>query len=136
MKAAKACFIAGLAISFGTGIWHFFVPYLYRWYSYIPQAPRSIVVSIDWINFFFSLILSGNSFLLLLFRRRIYLKEVVSFTFYGFMVFVWLARVILTVVHPWSYDLMWKIQVVAFSIVFLLLLWPFISIQMKCREVT
>ena len=61
----------GLTISMGFGLWHFIIPYQYKWYSYIPDAPRAIVVSIDWINFFFSLFLTGTSLILIIFQKRI-----------------------------------------------------------------
>ena len=87
LKFINAVLIAGLLVSCAFGIWHFFIPYQFRWYSYIPSAPKEIIVSVDWINFFFSLFLTGNSLMLLLFYKRIIEKEIVCFSFYGFLTF-------------------------------------------------
>jgi len=79
---------AGLIISMCVGIWHFFVPYMYRWYSYLPNAPREIIVSIDWINFFFSLLLSGISILLIVNQKlitSIKTKQYIVFILYWFL---------------------------------------------------
>jgi len=57
-------YIIGLSLSTLTGLWHFTVPYLFQWYSYIPNEYKSLITGIDWINFFFSLLLAGYSLLL------------------------------------------------------------------------
>ena len=134
MKFANLIIISGLIFSCAFGIWHFIIPYQYNWYSYIPSAPREIIVSIDWINFFFSLFLTGNSLLLLFFRKKIIAKEIVSLSFYGFLTFVWFTRIVITIVHPWNYDSMWVTQVVSFSIVFIILLIPFVWILFKGKK--
>lgn len=131
MKITNIFLITGLIIRGAFGLWHFFIPYQYNWYSYIPSAPREIIVSVDWINFFFSLFLSGNSVLLFIFRKKILAKEIVSFSFYGFLTFAWLIRVIITMVHPWNYDLMQLIQLDCFVIVFIILLIPFLCIMLE-----
>lgn len=128
MKITNIFLITGLIISSAFGFWHFFIPYQYHWYSYIPTAPREIIVSVDWINFFFSLFLTGNSVLLLIFRKKILAKEAVSFSLYGFLTFAWLIRVIITIVHPWNKDFMQLIQLDSFVIVFIILLIPFLCI--------
>ncbi len=133
LKFINAVLIAGLLVSCAFGIWHFFIPYQFRWYSYIPSAPKEIIVSVDWINFFFSLFLTGNSLMLLLFYKRIIEKEIVCFSFYGFLTFVWLTRIVITIVHPWNYDFMWAIQLSAFIIVFMLLALPFTYILLKLK---
>jgi len=78
---------AGLIISMCVGIWHFFVPYMYRWYSYLPNAPREIIVSIDWINFFFSLLLSKINILLIVNQKIITSKNKAIYSFYSLLIF-------------------------------------------------
>ncbi|HOJ65240.1 MAG TPA: hypothetical protein PLE45_12560 [Spirochaetota bacterium] len=78
---------AGLIISMCVGIWHFFVPYMYRWYSYLPNAPREIIVSIDWINFFFSLLLSKINILLIVNQKLITSKNKAIYSFYSLLIF-------------------------------------------------
>ena len=53
-----ACQMVGGAVALGFGIWHFAVPSLYRWWSYVPDAPQTLVEAVDATNFFFSFSLS------------------------------------------------------------------------------
>lgn len=46
--------VIGGAVALGFGVWHFAVPGLYRWQSYVPEAPESLVRAVDATNFFFS----------------------------------------------------------------------------------
>jgi len=52
------CQIAGGAAALGFGLWHFAVPSIYGWQSYVPDAPKSLVDAVAATNFFFSLSLS------------------------------------------------------------------------------
>jgi hypothetical protein len=133
----RALMLVGFAVSMFFGLWHFIIPYQYRWYSYIPDAPRAVIVSIDWINFFFSLMLTGNSLILIIFRKRVYRKDSLALALYIFMLFVWFCRIAVTVIRPWSerFDTMLAVQVALFTIVFLLLLLPLIqAISQKSRR--
>jgi lipid-A-disaccharide synthase-like uncharacterized protein len=69
-----ALYIIGLSLSALVGLWHFTVPYLFQWYSYIPNEYKNLIVGIDWTNFFFSLLLSGYSLLLLAIRKKCLVK--------------------------------------------------------------
>lgn len=117
----------GLVISAIVGILHFFAPYAFAWYSYIPNAPKEILASIDYVNFFFSLLLTGLSLLLLRFRQRIYEGSPEIISFYFFFVFTWFCRVVITILIPWPTALQtWLI--VGFSTEFLIALIPAISL--------
>lgn len=120
--------LCGLVVSAGFGAWHFFIPYLFRWYSYIPNAPRTLLVSIDWTNFFLALLLCGTSVLLIVLHRRVLGGEPSAFAFYSFLTAVWLTRIVLTAVHPWQYDWMFAVQMAGFGLVFVLLLLPWLSL--------
>ncbi len=134
-KYNKLIVIIGLVISTLVGLWHFFVPYLYQWYSYIPEAPRAIIVSVDWINFLFSLLLSGNSIILIFFRKKLFKGDNILVTYYGFLVGVWFCRIVITIIHPWNYDFMLLGQLVAFIIIFALMAYPFsILIKDKIKQ--
>jgi hypothetical protein len=113
----------GLALSLAFGLWHFIIPYQFDWFGYVPDAPRAVVVSVDWVNFFFSLLLTGLSALLLRFRRRLFADEVAR-AFYGLLLVTWASRVVVTIVHPWAYDAMFAGQMSAFVVVFALLALP------------
>lgn len=124
-KFIKTIAIIGLVTSAFVGLWHFLIPYLYNWYSYIPEAPRVIIVSIDWINFFFSLLLTGNSVILIFYRKKLFDGDSILLTYYGFLVGVWFCRVAITIIHPWSYDFMFIGQLVFFNIIFVSMIYPF-----------
>ena len=122
-------YIIGLSLSTVVGIWHFTVPYLFQWNSYIPGEYRSLIVGIDWINFFFSLLLTGYSLLLIIIRKKVFGKNKEVFSMYGFMVFVWFCRVIITFVDPWPLEpVVWVAygQQIASFVIFTLQLIPFI----------
>ena len=52
---AKVLMRAGSVMMLGFGSWHFFVPAIHNWFSYIPKAPSELVKAIKAANFFLSL---------------------------------------------------------------------------------
>jgi hypothetical protein len=58
VSIGNVCQIVGGAVELGFGLWHFAVPGLYRWQSYVPDAPESLVEAVSATNFFFSFSLS------------------------------------------------------------------------------
>jgi len=127
-------YIIGLSLSTLVGLWHFSVPYLFQWYSYIPNENKSLIVGIDWINFFFSLLLAGYSLLLIIMRKKVFNRNKEIFIMYGFMVFVWFCRVVITVINPWPLEpaaLVAYGQQTAAFVIFLLQLIPFIFLLRK-----
>jgi len=128
-------YLIGLFLSMAVGMWHFTVPYLYKWYSYIPEAPIEIIRSIDWINYFFSLFLTGISIILIVFKNKIFKKNKELLVFYGFFVFVWLNRVIITILLPMNYNAMFIGQLIAFTIIFIIQLIPLLYLIKKCSGV-
>ena len=130
----EALFIIGLALSTNAGIWHFTVPYLYQWYSYIPKEYENLIVGIDYINFFFSLLLTGYSILLLFFKNKVFNGNKDLLIMYGFMAFVWFCRVAITFVEPWPLKpIAWAAygQQITSIIIFLLILIPFVYLLKK-----
>jgi hypothetical protein len=53
----KILVFSGLIITLLFGIWHLFVPKLYKWFSYIPDVPLELKNAITATNFFLSLAL-------------------------------------------------------------------------------
>ncbi len=51
----KILVIVGSSASIGFGVWHFFVPALWNWYSYIDIDATELVAAVRAINVFFSL---------------------------------------------------------------------------------
>ena len=113
------------------GVWHFFVPWLYQWYTYIPQEYQNLIVGIDYTNLCFSLLLFGSSFILLLWGKKVFARNKEALTIYGFITLVWLFRVGLTVIEPWPLEpIAWAayLQAAATALILLLLLLPFIRL--------
>ena len=73
MRNYQAMYYTGASISMLVGLWHFTVPWLFGWASYIPYA--ILVVSINYVNLCFSFLLSGLSLLLLLWGKK-YLQRI------------------------------------------------------------
>lgn len=122
-KLNSILFSVSLIISTLVGILHFFAPYAFTWYSYIPEAPGEIYASIDYVNFFFSLLLTGLSLIILYYKKKIFEGSREIFTFYLFLVFTWFCRVIITIVIPWPTPLH-KWLIVGFSMEFIITLIP------------
>ncbi|TXT58783.1 MAG: conserved membrane protein of unknown function [Promethearchaeota archaeon] len=81
-------------------------------------------------SFFFSLMLTGNSILLLILQQHIIEKEIVVLIFLGFVILIWICRVIITIILQWFgiYDLIFWIQLLVFLGITIILIIPFISI--------
>lgn len=90
----------GSVASIGFGAWHFFVPRVWNWYSYIDASATELVLAVRAVNVFFSLslVLFGLMNLLLVFGPRVgrYPLLVVL----GATCALWFARVAMQVVHP------------------------------------
>ena len=128
MKKVKPFYYIGATISLLFGIWHFFVPYLYNWFLYIPDY-ENLVVGIEYTNFFFSLLLSGLSILLIVLGGRFFRGNRDVMIFYGLLVFTWFCRAVITFIIPWPLEpIRWAAhgQQIAAFVVFIFLLIPFI----------
>ncbi|MBR2284434.1 MAG: hypothetical protein IJ874_08475 [Ruminococcus sp.] len=87
------------------GLWHFFVPWMFQWYDYLPMQYENLIVGIDYTNYCFSLLLFGLSVMLILLGKRALdlNKEVIYF--YYFLTIVWLFRACLaTFIEPWPLE--------------------------------
>lgn len=124
-KVVIVFFNIACIISCVVGIGHFFAPYAFDWYSYIPDAPIEIYQSINYVNFCFSFLLAGLSLTLMVVQKQLFtdLKEVRLF--YVFFVLVWLSRVIIQLIWPWPSSLqLWL--VIGFTTEFIFSLIPII----------
>lgn len=120
-------------ISCMVGILHFFVPYSSNWFSYIPNAPIEIYQSINYINFCFSFLLSGFSFVLLIVQKILFDGSGELRIFYAFFILIWLSRIIIQLIWPWPSSLQLGL-VVAFSMEFLFALIPMIFLMKNKLE--
>ena len=87
------------------GLWHFFVPWMFQWYDYLPMQYENLIVGIDYTNYCFSLLLFGLSFLLAVLGKRVLSSNTESCIFYFFLTAVWILRAMLaTFIEPWPLD--------------------------------
>lgn len=132
-KTARIFFNIACIIGLTVGIMHFFAPYAFKWYSYIPDAPKEIYQSINYVNFCFSLLLAGISVLLITVQKRLFEGQKELKIFYAFYVLVWLARVIIQIVWAWPSGLqIWL--VVAFTLEFIFTLIPLVYLTLAGKE--
>jgi hypothetical protein len=87
-------------VTIGFGIWHFFVPRIWRWSSYIDPKATELVRAIQAINIFFSLslVLSGLMNIILIWSsepNRFSILIVLSVS-----IVLWVTRSILQITHP------------------------------------
>jgi hypothetical protein len=124
-RIVKVFFNIACIIGCLVGLLHFFAPYSFKWYSYIPDAPVEIYQSINYVNFCFSFLLAGFSFLLLIVQKQLFagLKELKIF--YTFFVLVWLSRIVIQIAWPWPSGLqIWLVT--AFTTEFIFTLIPMV----------
>lgn len=87
------------------GLWHFFVPWMFRWYDYLPMQYGNLIVGIDYTNYCFSLLLFGLSLLLAVLGKRALLSSTESCIFYFLLTVVWIFRAMLsTFIEPWPLE--------------------------------
>jgi hypothetical protein len=132
-KTAQVLFNVACIISCTVGVLHFFAPYFFRWYSYIPDAPLEIYQSINYVNFCFSFLLAGFSLVLLFVQKQLFSGTKELRLFYAFFVLVWLSRVVIQIVWPWPSSLqIWL--VIAFTIELLLTSVPMVYFLQNARR--
>ncbi len=90
----------GSCASIGFGIWHFFVPKVWNWYSYINTQATELIVAVRAINFFFSLslVLFGLINISLIYGSRSNRYSILIVLCATCI--LWLFRVILQVIYP------------------------------------
>ena len=104
-KGIKIIYYISVVISALVGLWHFFVPWMFRWYDYLPMQYENLIVGIDYTNYCFSLLLFGLSVMLIMLGKRALglNKEIIYF--YYFLTIVWMFRACLaTFIEPWPLD--------------------------------
>lgn len=90
----------GSIISIVFGIWHFFVPLIWNWYSYIDKTATELIIAVRAINIFFSLllVLLGIANMLVVFRKQP--DRFSTIVILSISVILWSARFILQIVFP------------------------------------
>jgi hypothetical protein len=100
MLPTRILMTLGSAESIGFGIWHFFVPRIWNWYSYMDATATELAVAVRAINVFFSLslVLFGLMNLLMAYGRSANRYSVLVVL--GATCVLWAARVVMQLVYP------------------------------------
>jgi hypothetical protein len=99
-KFVKILVTLGSNASIGFGIWHFFVPTAWNWYSYIDIAATELILAVRAINVFFSLslVLFGVVNILMVYgdkSNRYSIIVVLAAT-----CILWLTRLVFQIIYP------------------------------------
>lgn len=87
------------------GLWHFFVPWMFQWYDYLPMQYENLIVGIDYTNYCFSFLLFGLSLLLIILGKKALSLNLEVIIFYIFLTLVWVFRAMLSsVIEPWPLE--------------------------------
>jgi len=92
--------ILGSIASICFGIWHFFVPKAWRWYSYIDIHATELLIAVRAINVFFSLslVLFGIVNILFIFGNKSNKYSIIVML--AATSILWIARLILQLIYP------------------------------------
>ena len=107
--------------SIGFGIWHFFVPSVWKWYSYIDPNATELIVAVRAINAFFSLSLFLFGVLNPLFIFGGNANRYSIIVLLGATCILWLTRLAFQVIYPQGslYPGLQYGMLAAFTLVFL-----------------
>ena len=99
-QLVKILVMIGSSASIGFGIWHFFVPKAWKWYSYIDANATELAAAVRAINAFFSLslVLFGIVNILLIYgdkSNRYSIIVMLSAT-----TILWMTRVAFQLIYP------------------------------------
>ncbi len=99
-QLVKISVMIGSTASIGFGVWHFFVPQAWKWYSYMDSSATELVAAVRAINAFFSLslVLFGVVNILLVYGDKSNRYSVMVML--AATSILWLTRVSLQVVYP------------------------------------
>ncbi len=101
-KGIQILYYVSVVISTLVGLWHFFVPWMFQWYEYLPTQYRNLIVGIDYTNYCFSLLLFGLSVMLIMLGKRALAMNREVICFYFFLTVVWIFRACLaSFIEPW-----------------------------------
>lgn len=96
----KIFVMIGSSASIGFGIWHFFVPKAWKWYSYIDGNATELIAAVRAINAFFSLslVLFGIVNILLIYGGRSNRYSIIVML--AATCILWVTRVAFQVIYP------------------------------------
>ena len=100
LPAARVLMTLGSAASIGFGVWHFFVPRAWSWYSYMDASATELVLAVRAINVLFSLSLVLFGLMNLLLAHGHGADRYAVVVVLGATCALWVTRVVLQLAHP------------------------------------
>ena len=101
-KGIRILYFITVVTSALVGLWHFFVPWMFQWYDYLPTQYENLIVGIDYTNYCFSLLLFGLSLMLIFLGNKALAMNREVVYFYFFLTVVWIFRACLaSFIEPW-----------------------------------
>jgi hypothetical protein len=97
---AKVLVTIGSSASIGLGIWHFFVPGAWNWYSYIDSGAPELVAAVRAVNAFFSLSLVLFGLVNILFAYGARANRYAVVVMLAATCALWITRVAFQLVYP------------------------------------
>ena len=90
----------GSSASIGFGIWHFFVPGIWNWFSYFDSKATELVTAVRAINVFFSLslVLFGIVNILLVYADKSNRYSIIVML--SATCILWLTRLVMQIIYP------------------------------------
>ncbi|PKO13648.1 MAG: hypothetical protein CVU39_17615 [Chloroflexi bacterium HGW-Chloroflexi-10] len=96
----KILVMVGSSASIGFGIWHFFVPKAWKWYSYIDINATELIVAVRAINVFFSLSLVLFGILNILFVYGDKSNRYSIIVMLAATCVLWITRLVFQIIYP------------------------------------
>lgn len=96
----KIVILVGSIITISFAVWHFIVPWRYRWFSYMPNISKELENAIKATNFFFALSLLLLGSLSLIVTSMLWTNTLIIKLVLIIMSILWTARVIFQIVKP------------------------------------
>lgn len=90
----------GSLITIGFGIWHFFVPTIWKWYSYMDVKATELLLAVRATNIFFSLSLVLFGLLNIVLISSSHSSKQTIITILVVDIILWLTRVVLQIAAP------------------------------------
>lgn len=100
ITSVKILVTIGSLASIGFGIWHFFVPVIWNWYSYIDDQATELIVAVRAINVFFSLSLVLFGIVNLLFNLSGNANRYSIIVVLAVTCILWLTRLLFQLIYP------------------------------------
>ena len=95
----KILITAGSAVTIGFGFWHFFVPRIWNWYSYIDPGATELVIAVRNINVFFSLCLVLFGIINIIFISGNHSNRFSIIVMLSVTSVLWITRIVLQLVY-------------------------------------